>query len=115
MKCMRCGNKIQAGAVFCESCLADMERYPVDPSTPIYLPRREKHVANKRSKKRALKPEEQLRRTRHLVVWLMAIILVLSIALAGAVYMLLNHPDNSNPNLLPGQNYGTETEATQTT
>lgn len=110
MKCMRCGTKIQAGDVFCEGCRAEMERQPVDPTTPITLPEREKHIVVKRSKRRTLKPEEQFRRLRRLVVWLMAIVLVLALALAGSIYLLLQ--SESHPSFLPGQNYGTETNPT---
>ena len=111
MKCMRCGSKIQANAVFCEPCQKDMEKHPIDPSTPITLPVREKHVAVKRNRKRYLKPEEQIRRLRRTIIWLMALILVLALLLTGAVYLLTNPSDNG-PILLPGQNYGTETNPT---
>lgn len=107
MKCMRCGTEIQDSAVFCEACLAEMEKHPVDPSTPINLPRREKHMPVKRSKKRHLKPEEMVKRLRRIIVALMAVILALVIALTASIYLLLNPADNHS-NLIPGQNYGTE-------
>lgn len=111
MKCMRCGTKIQAGAVFCEPCLTEMDKHPVDPNTPISLPAREKHVVTKRSKKRAKKPEDIVRKLRRVIGWLMALVLVLAMALAGAVYLLVSQPDGGS-NLLPGQNYGTEADPT---
>ncbi len=107
MKCMRCGTEIHAGTGFCESCLAEMEKHPVDPNTPVNLPRREKHVPVKRSRKRHLKPEELIRKMRRLILWLMAIILVLVMALTATIYMLVSQPEQG-PNLLPGQNYETE-------
>lgn len=108
MKCMRCGSEIHSTTGFCESCLQEMQKHPVDPNTPINLPRREKHTPVKRSRKRHLKPEDQIRRLRRLTLWLMALILVLALALSAAVYMLLNQ-HAQGPALLPGQNYGTET------
>lgn len=107
MKCMRCGAKIQPSDVFCEPCLDHMAKHPVDPSTPITLPIREKHAPVKRSKKRYLKPEEQQRKLRRLVGWLLALVLILSVALAASIYLLLA-PQDSVPNFLPGQNYGTD-------
>ena len=107
MKCMRCGSEIHSATGFCEDCLQEMKKHPVDPNTPINLPRREKHAPVKRTKRRHLKPEEQLRRLRRLVLCLMALILALALALSAAVYMLLNG-QAQGPALLPGQNYGTE-------
>lgn len=111
MKCMRCGTGIQSGAVFCEECLADMEKHPVKPGTPINLPRREKQQTAKRGKKRARKPEEQISALRRLVAWLLTLMIVLILALTAAVYMLVNQPSENEGNRLPGQNYGTSTDA----
>lgn len=107
MKCMRCGTEIQESAVFCEECLAEMEKHPVDPNTPVNLPRREKHIPIKRNRKRHLKPEEMVKRLRRIVIALMAVILALAIALTASLYLLLTPPEK-HPNLLPGQNYGTQ-------
>ena len=112
MKCMRCGTRILADAVFCEECLADMEKHPVKPGTPINLPRREKQQPAKRAKKRFQKPEDQISALRRLIVWLMAIILFLVIGLTASIYMLVTQPHQNENNLLPGQNYGTSTEPT---
>ena len=112
MKCMRCGASINAGAVFCDDCLADMEKHPVKPGTPINLPRREKQQTVKRSKRRVRKPEDQLTALRRLVVWLMALIVLLTLALTASIYMLTNQPDQSDGNRLPGQNYGTSADGT---
>ena len=110
MKCMRCGNATSADAVFCEECLADMEKHPVKPGTPINLPRREKQQTVKRSKKRTHKPEEQISALRRLVAWLMAVIILLALALTTCIYMLATQPDTSDGNRLPGQNYGTSVD-----
>lgn len=112
MKCMRCGTGITSGAVFCEECLADMEKHPVKPGTPINLPRREKQQSVKRSKKRFYKPEEHISALRRLVAWLMTLIIILVLALTAAVYMLVNQPDQNDGSWLPGQNYSTSADAT---
>lgn len=111
MKCMRCGTKIKPGAVFCESCLADMEKHPVKPDTPINLPRRDKQQPVKRSKKRIRKPDEQISMLRRVIMWLMILVLVLSLCLSATVYLLFNPTDTNKDHLQPGQNYGTSSEA----
>ncbi len=78
----------------------------------ITLPNRETIQAPKRSKKRVRKPEEQISALRRIVVWLMAVVLVLVIALTGAIYLLLANSDDGNPIHLPGQNYGTSANET---
>ncbi len=107
MKCMRCGTTIAAGAVFCDTCLAEMKTHPIKPGTPVNLPRREKQQPPKRSRRRFHKSEDQISSLRRLVVFLMAVILVLAIALTGAVWHLLDRADPSDDYRLPGQNYGT--------
>lgn len=107
VKCMKCGAGIRAGQVFCEECLADMEKHPVKPGTPVILPRREKQSAPKRNWKRARKPEEIISRLRRTVIVLMALIAVLAAALTISIHLLVTRADLGNPNQLPGQNYGT--------
>ena len=40
MNCLKCGAEIKAPAVFCESCLKEMERNPVDRESKVVLPAR---------------------------------------------------------------------------
>lgn len=110
MNCMRCGTKILPNAVFCDECLADMEKHPVDPDTPVNLPRREKQQVTKRAKKRFQKPEDQIHAFRKLIAWLMTLIIILAIALTISVYLLVAHPNQSDNSRLPGQNYGTSVD-----
>jgi len=35
---MKCGKETKSDRFFCQECLDDMERYPVKPDTPVYLP-----------------------------------------------------------------------------
>ena len=111
MKCMKCGATIPASQVFCDDCLADMAAHPVKQDAPLLLPRREKQTAQKRSKKRTRKPEEQISSLRRLVTTLLTIILALCIALTVAIY-LLYQANAADDKLPPGQNYGTTEQAT---
>lgn len=110
MKCMRCGTEITAGAVFCDDCLADMEKHPVAPDTPVNLPRRDKQQPAKRTKKRFQKPEDQIHALRKLIGWLMTLIILLVIALTISLYLLITQPNTADSNRLPGQNYGTSVD-----
>ena len=65
MNCIKCGAEIPDEQVFCDACLADMEKYPVRPDITVTLPpRKEIPSAKKKSRKRTLPPEEQLRRVK---------------------------------------------------
>lgn len=107
VKCMKCGKGIHVGQVFCEECLADMEKHPVKPGTPVILPRHEKQTVAKRSRKRTRKPEDTIKRLRRMVLLLMALVAALGIALSISIHLLITQADSNNPIYLPGQNYGT--------
>ena len=65
MNCIKCGVKIPENQVFCDTCLTDMEQYPVKPDITVILPPREEApISKKKSRKRALPVEEQLRRIK---------------------------------------------------
>ena len=90
MPCMKCGKEVSEDQVFCEECLAEMERYPVKPDTPVLLPNRAPIAPQRkrRSQPRVRKPEEQLaalRKTNRLL----CVILLLLLAVA-TVSVLLN-------------------------
>ena len=66
MNCIKCGVTIPENQVFCDACLADMEKYPVKPDITVSLPHREEApVSKKKSRRqRTLPVEEQLRRAK---------------------------------------------------
>ena len=60
MNCMKCGRETQAENIFCQDCLAEMEKYPVRPGTVVLLPRRkEPSIIKKLPKRHVPTPEEQ--------------------------------------------------------
>ena len=107
MNCMRCGVEITPESVFCDDCLADMEKHPVKPGTPVNLPRREKQQPVKRVRKRVHKPDEVISTLRRIIGWLLTIVLILAIALTITIYLLVSGSIDTGINPLPGQNYGT--------
>ncbi len=67
MNCIKCGVEVPEIQVFCENCLADMEKYPVKPDVTVNLPHRAETPVSKKKvrRQRVLSPEEQLRRTKY--------------------------------------------------
>ena len=93
MNCMKCGREIPPDESFCEECLADMEKFPVQSETVVLLPRRGPSTAFKKVHTRRHTPEEQLavleKRCRRLVVALVISLFMLASALTAlgvAVY-----------------------------
>ena len=111
MKCMKCGVSIPSGQVFCEDCLTDMAAHPVRQDAPLVLPRREKQVATKRSKKRVKKPEEQIIGLKRIIALLLTAVVVLSAALAISVYLLFQQMTEPVTPQVPDQNYTTSASA----
>lgn len=109
MNCMKCDRLIAADQVFCEQCLEEMARYPVNPNTPVILPHREEAQVVKRSTsfKRTRKPEEKVSALKKAVIWLSVAVVVLVISLSllvTAMVRMILDAKNTQP---PGQNYGT--------
>ena len=82
MSCLKCGQEVAVGQVFCDSCLADMEKHPVKPGTPVIIPKQNKPLPSKRNYKRAPKPEELIAAQRQFIGWLLATIVILILAIA---------------------------------
>ncbi|MBQ6997977.1 MAG: hypothetical protein IJN60_06380 [Oscillospiraceae bacterium] len=65
MNCIKCGTELPGEQVFCDACLAEMDKYPVKPDITVTLPpRKEAPVSKKKTRKRNLPQEEQLRRVK---------------------------------------------------
>lgn len=93
MNCMKCGRETENEQVFCQDCLAVMEKYPVKPGIVIHLPRREDAVTKKQPAAHLVRtPEEQVLRQRSIIRWLTfaLVVLVLAFGLAAglALYLL---------------------------
>jgi len=82
MNCMKCGRETQDERVFCEECLAEMEKYPVRPGTVVLLPRRkEPSIIKKMPKRHVPTPEEQLVSLRKCVRILAILLAVCAVAI----------------------------------
>lgn len=106
---MKCGVKLNSDQVFCDSCLAEMERYPVASSTAVHLPRRRETEAPKKTapRKKTAAPEETVAKLRKAVIWLVGLVLILAIALGVTVTMLVQNLQSDQPDETIGKNYST--------
>lgn len=86
LNCLKCGKKLQGKDVFCQDCLSQGGRFPVDPATPVVLQPRAAESETKKKLPRKRPPEEQLLRMRltlrRLTVVLMVSLLALALSLA---------------------------------
>lgn len=91
MSCMRCGKETDENQVFCAECLADMERHPVKPGTPIQLPSRSNRGTSKRQSFRlaASKWQDKIFLLKYIIFWMAVLIVLLAAALALCICMLL--------------------------
>ena len=103
MKCLKCGQTLSTEQLFCDSCLKDMDRHPVDPGTPLVLPTRSRTLPVKRPHKRMLLPDEmiakQKKTIRRLIVALILTALLAATAIAIICYFYFT--GNYAPPALP--------------
>ena len=119
MGCIKCGRDVQGDTLFCQSCQAEMEKYPVKPNTYVRLPeRREPSVFRRVVKRRTVNVDEQIRVLKHRVRDLSIGLVLCLILLAGLMYYITTQV--MEPKYKPGQNYsvigasGTSREAENT-
>ena len=108
MKCMKCGREQESDQVFCEDCLLDMSKYPVNPGITVHVPlRRETSPVRKpQSHRRVLSPEDQIKLLKKRVWTLTGALIVTLALLLSMIYPTVNY-FLRNYHLRPGQNYTT--------
>ena len=105
MNCMKCGREIPSEDVFCSDCLADMEKYPVKPGVVVQIPTRPAAPAVKKTVKRILSPEEQVKYLRKQVRRLWGALILSLLLTAAAVGLAVYGLQEGEIQFLPGQNY----------
>ena len=103
MNCLKCGREIVSEQVFCDACLVSMAKHPVDPGTPVQIPKRQNTPVRTVPKKRNVPLEEQLRdaKKRARTAVILALIgwaLAIAMAYPAVNYLTEDH-------FAPGQNY----------
>lgn len=114
MQCLKCGSKTAGKQVFCEECLAVMEKYPVKPGIPVQLPQRERRAAERKQDPSLQEPSatEQVQHLRTMIRWLLGAIAVLSVVLLLTAGMLIHTLEQNKNTPAIGKNYTTTTSAT---
>lgn len=115
MYCMKCGRETQEGSVFCQACLEVMEKHPVKPGTPVHIPKQAPAQVSKKPQRsrRALEPEELIRRLKRAVT--VAVIAVfVTLVMWGVTIAMLVHVLNEQKKPPIGQNYSVSTSAAGT-
>ncbi|MBO7251217.1 MAG: hypothetical protein J6V25_01190 [Oscillospiraceae bacterium] len=114
MQCMRCGKNALFDNVFCDSCLKEMNKYPVNPNTPVSLPKRsEYNAARKTVRKRSVPLEDQILLLKNRIRILSILLTVVSILAALLIYPAVKYLLEDH--FLPGQNYTSIVSKTSTT
>lgn len=108
MQCMKCGRETEDNHVFCGACLADMEKAPVKPGTPVIIPKRPKKKNAAPSVKKE-KPEDVIGKLRFQIRILWILCMTLMLALCISIGLIVYHFQNTDHNALAiGSNYSTE-------
>lgn len=107
MACLKCGKKTKGEQSFCSRCLEVMEDYPVKADVHIQLPNRPETSGKKAPRKRRVLSYEEAtilwrKRTRKLA----AVVLVLTILLGAAAFLLVREW-LSEEKIPVGQNFTT--------
>ena len=107
MNCMKCGKEIKEPQVFCDSCLATMEKYPVKSNIRVQVPVRPVVEVKASAKKEPPSLEVQLQRLRRQNKHLFVALLCSVFALALAVVLLFHAPPSERASNNLGRNYTT--------
>ena len=109
--CMKCGRELKPGAVFCENCRTEMEKYPVKPGIVVLLPNRhgQHQKQSQRRKYPTVSPEEQVAKLKKRItsLWI-ALILTLAATAALGWYTVTDLLEDEEIRFLPGQNYSSQ-------
>lgn len=114
MECLKCGRQTKERNVFCDECLAEMERYPVKPDTPVVLPKRQIRERKNHTKKPTRNEEiiEQLQRRLRMMRRGIAALTVLLVLVTVLLTIQLIEKWNREE---IGSNYSTITSTQDTT
>ena len=111
MACIKCGRETRCENIFCDDCLAEMARYPVEPGTVVLLPRRKDSGPSKKGTKRYTPTPEELtavlRRQRAILLFLL---LSCMIAIALMFKPTMHYIRDEHYEI--GQNYSSVTPST---
>ena len=105
MNCMKCGKETDENQIFCEDCLAVMEKYPVKPGVVVQIPVQPAKKQVHHHRRPTLTAEERVRR---LARWNLVLSGLLLLAISAALVfasMTFDLFQEENVKKLLGQNY----------
>ena len=104
MRCLKCNRETEGDQVFCKECLAQMQKEPIKPGTPVTIPKRPPSTPRENLPP-PIKPEEQIAQLRHQVSRLHRWLTVVTVLflLVGSVLMYGIATRENKPSI--GQNY----------
>lgn len=104
MHCLKCGRETDEGQVFCQECLLDMGKHPVDPNEVVLLPQRPAAPAAKKpARRRTIPPEERIIHLKRRIRLLTVLLLLVTLAASALAYPTVQYFRRYR--LRPGQNY----------
>ena len=111
MNCIKCGRDTLGENVFCQDCLIEMEKYPVQPGTVVLLPRRKESTSPKKSTKRHTPaPEELIDTLRRQKMALLLLLAACIIAITLMFEPTMHYVRDEHYEI--GQNYSSVTSST---
>ncbi len=110
MSCLNCNRDTVGDAVFCEECLNEMKKHPVEKGTPVTIPRQPSPTTQKKRELELIGSlgenlsisRRSLRRMSILLIFMTIMLLVLSCLLA--YILLVGVPDFLKDIYLPYSN-----------
>ena len=109
MNCIKCCQEAQGEDIFCQTCLLEMQKYPVEPGTVVLLPRRKETSVKKTVKRHTPSQEEQISFLRRRVA-LLTLLLAICIALILVMFKPAMHYIRDDHYEI-GQNYSSVTDS----
>lgn len=106
--CLKCGNKTQGSAVFCDECQAVMDQHPIKPGAVAYLLPRPKRTNRKPVESQEAAMKAKIVRMRRSIRWLTILCVILSVLSLASTYMLIKETLKEEKKEPPiGKNYTT--------
>lgn len=104
VNCLKCGRETEDEQAFCLDCQKEMAKHPVDPNAVVILPKRKQSLP-KKSVKRKLPLEDQIKLLKHRVTLLTCLFVA---ALLAAICLSIPFiRDLDKDKFQIGQNYST--------
>lgn len=107
MLCMKCGKNTGDAQVFCDSCLSEMQKYPVKPDIPVYIPARPSADMRTAVAKPPVRPEVLIQRLRRQIRGLSIALGCAGLALALVIGLLFHATEQAPQEDTVGKNYST--------